>query len=138
MEINKFYLTEFFLRCFTGILFFALGYDKIFRMGIGKVVKSFHAEAESHHVPEVLLWGIAAYTSVAEFTCGLLLIAGAFKIWALALLGLDLLLVAFAISFMKPLWDMKHVLPRFLFVIILILVPSHWNGWSVDKILLHS
>ncbi|MBC7864224.1 MAG: DoxX family protein [Bacteroidia bacterium] len=135
MEEYNFIAADLFLRCVAGLLFFFQGYDKLFRLGLKEVVKTFHYDAESHHVPDFFVWMIAIYSSFVEFFCGLLLILGLFKTWALVLLGLDIILVVFAFSFMKPMWDMKHVFPRFILLIALLVIPAQWGKFSLDQLI---
>lgn len=135
MEEYHYAFAELFLRCFAGVLFFFQGYDKLVRIGLKEVEKTFHFEAESHDVPDFFVWGIAVYSTLAEFFGGALLVAGIFKGWALVLLGADLVFVAFAFSFIKPMWDMKFVFPRFALVITLLVLPDAWEKWSLDRLI---
>jgi putative oxidoreductase len=67
-----------------------------------------------------------------EFAGGIALILGFYTNYALYLLGIDLLLAAFAFSLLQPMWDMKHLFPRFILVITLLLLPDAWNKFSID------
>jgi putative oxidoreductase len=104
-------------------------------MGLKEVVKAFHNDAEAHHIPEFMVWMIVLYTSFAEFIGGILLVTGLFSTIALAALGLDLILVVFAFTYLKPMWDMKHVFPRFILIVALLLLPDSHNNWSLDTLL---
>jgi uncharacterized membrane protein YphA (DoxX/SURF4 family) len=128
-------IADLFLRCVAGLLFFFQGYDKLFRLGLKQVVKTFHYDAETHHVPGFFVWMITIYSSFVEFFCGLLLILGLFQTGALLLLGVDIILVVFAFSFMKPMWDMKHVFPRFVLLITLLIIPASWGKFGLDQLI---
>ena len=74
----------------------------------------------------------AFYTSVVEFFGGILLIFGLFKPIVLALLGIDLIMVAMAFSIIEPMWDMKHVFPRLVLLSALMIIPHNWELYSID------
>ena len=103
-----------------------------FKVKINGVVNAFLDEAEHHHIHRPMVTLIAYYTSLVEFVCGITLVLGLFTDYSLYLLGLDLLLAAFAFSLVQPMWDMKHLFPRFILVITLLLFPAEWNKRSLD------
>jgi putative oxidoreductase len=137
MAEHKLQMAELFLRVFAGILFLFQGYDKLFKVKISGVIDTFKADAGRQHIPGFLVTSMAYYTSIVEFLGGLLLIFGLFTTCTLYLIGIDLLLVCFAFSFMQPMWDMKHVFPRFILVIILLVLPGEYNNFSFDHLLMH-
>lgn len=120
------------LRIFLGILFFMQGYDKLFRIGMKNVINAVDNPLEDHHLPSGLISLASYYTSIIELICGGCLIVGFFTNYALYLLGLDLLIVAFAFSIIKPMWDLQFVFPRLAILITLLLVPEEWNKLSID------
>ena len=135
MQEYKLQIAETILRVFTGVLFMFQGYDKIFKVKITGVVDTFLEEAEHHHIHRPWVTIVAYYTSIIEFFGGLLLIVGLFTNYSLILLGIDLVLVAFAFSVMNPVWDLRHVFPRLLLVATLLLLPNEWNKISLDFLL---
>jgi uncharacterized membrane protein YphA (DoxX/SURF4 family) len=135
MSEYKLQIAELFLRCFTGILFLFQGYDKLFRIKIPAVIETFRSDAYHHHIPNFLVTALAYYTSIVEFFGGIFLIFGFFTHYAIYALGFDLIAVAFAFSCLEPMWDMKHVFPRFLLVILLLLLPLENNQFSLDHLL---
>jgi putative oxidoreductase len=137
MAEHKLQMAELFLRVFAGILFLFQGYDKLFKVKISGVIDTFKADAGRQHIPGFLVTSMAYYTSIVEFLGGLLLIFGLFTTCTLYLIGIDLLLVCFSFSFMQPMWDMKHVFPRFILVIILLVLPGEYNNFSFDHLLMH-
>jgi len=120
------------IRVFAGILFFFQGYDKLFKVKISGVINTFLEEAENHHIYRPLVTLMAWYTSIIELLCGFALLIGFFTDYSLVLLSVDLILAAFAFSFLQPMWDMKHLFPRFILVIALLLLPEEWNKFSID------
>ena len=134
MSVYHTSIAEAIVRLFAGILFLFQGYDKLFRIGMEGVTNSFLHETERHHVPLSLSRFVAYFTSIVEFAGGLMLILGLFTNYALYALGLDLLIVCLAFSFLQPMWDMKHVFPRLMLVIYLLMMPSSVRIFSLDHL----
>lgn len=135
MTDPKFQIAEFLIRIFAGILFLFQGYDKLFKIKMKEVISTFAIDTDRQKIPRPFVTLIAYYTSIVEFGGGILLICGLFTNYTLYALGLDLVLVCFAFSYMQALWDMKHVFPRFLLIILLLLLPEHYNFISLDHFL---
>lgn len=95
---------------------------------------AFRSEAAIYQVPRWLLSLLAYYTSLTEFIGGALLLVGLFSDIALVLLIIDLILVSIAFSFIEPMWDTKHVFPRFIALIALLLLQSGNNPYSLDQL----
>ena len=128
----KLQIAETIIRVFAGILFLFQGYDKIFNVKISGVVTTFLEEAEHHHIHKPWVTVVAYYTSFVEFLGGLLLILGLYTNCTLILLGIDLIMVALAFSVMNAIWDLRHVFPRLMLVITLLILPNEWNKISLD------
>ena len=128
-------LAEFFLRIFLGILFFFQGYDKLINLKLGKVIETFQQEFESKKLPRFVHVLAAYFSSCTELIGGLLLLLGLFRGIALVALGLDLVLVSLAFSYLHPLRDMRHVFPRFILLILLLLFPSENALFSLDYLI---
>lgn len=122
-------------RVFLGLLFFFQGYDAVFNIKIKGVTEVFLFPLESKGIPKFLIVCGAYFTSYVELIAGLLLIVGFFKYCALYLIGIDLLLVAFAFGLMKPMWDIQYVLPRLILLIFLLVVPIEWDLLSLDHLI---
>ena len=112
----KLQIAETIIRVFAGILFLFQGYDKIFNVKISGVVVTFLEEAEHHHIHKPWVTVVAYYTSFVEFFGGLFLIFGLFTNYSLILLGIDMIMVAFAFSVMNAVWDLRHVFPRLMLI----------------------
>ena len=134
MSIYHTSIAEAIVRLFAGILFLFQGYDKLFRIGMDGVTNSFLHETERHHVPLSVIRFVAYFTSVAEFIGGALLMLGLFTNYALCALGVDLLIVCLAFSFLQPMWDMKHVFPRLILVVFLLMMSSTTRLFSLDHL----
>ncbi len=132
MTEYKYYIAESMIRVFAGILFFFQGYDKLFNIKMPGVIDTFMGNAARHHVSRLMVSLLAYYTSVVEFVGGLFLVFGIFTNYTLFALGVDLILVCFAFSFLEPMWDMKHVFPRLLLVFILLILPLEHDKLSLD------
>lgn len=135
MTEYKLYIAETLIRVFAGILFFFQGYDKLFKIKMRGVIDTFMADASRRNISRPVVSIIAYYTSLVEFFGGLLLVLGLFSTYTLLALGVDLLFVAFAFSFLEPMWDLKHVFPRFILVILLLILPIEQNIFSIDYLI---
>ena len=132
MTEYKLYIAESMIRVFAGILFFFQGYDKLFKIKMAGVIDTFMGDASRHNIPRPMVSFMAYYTSIVEFIGGIFLVFGILTNYTLCALGLDLILVCFAFSFLEPMWDMKHVFPRFLLVILLLILPLENDKLSLD------
>jgi putative oxidoreductase len=135
MTINNLHIAELLIRLFAGILLIFQGYDKLFRIGIPGVIDVFKTDAQNKHIPLPLISGLAWYSSFTEFFGGLLLITGFCTSYALYALGIDLILVAIAFTYMETMWDMKHVFPRLVLVSTLLLLPPESRTISIDHLI---
>jgi uncharacterized membrane protein YphA (DoxX/SURF4 family) len=125
----------FFSRILLGLLLIVQGFDKIFVLGISKVVESFRFEFRRFNFPGPLLLLAALGSSIIEFAGGLFLIAGLGRDFVLPIIGFDLLLVSFAFTLIKPVWDMREVFPRFFLLVLLFIISPVFDPWSLDRLL---
>ena len=137
MELfNNESVLAFTLRVILGILFFMQGYDKVVKVKLPGVVKSFRYEFGNVKMPDFILVSAAYFSSIIELLGGLTLILGLFTKYSLYLLGIDLILVVAAFSLINPVWDMKIVFPRIIIWSILMVIPEAYNKLSLDYFLL--
>ncbi len=137
MELfNNESVLAFTLRVILGILFFMQGYDKVVKVKLPGVVKSFRYEFGNVKMPDFILVSAAYFSSLIELLGGLTLIIGLFTKYSLYLLGIDLILVVAAFSLINPVWDMKIVFPRIIIWSVLIVIPEAYNKLSLDYFLL--
>lgn len=133
-ELN-YNIAELFVRCFLGILFIFQGYDKLFVVKVKNVVNAFHHETDRKHIPDFLLVFTSYFTSITEFFGGILLVTGLFHQIVPVILAINLLVVAFAFSFLRPMWDLQHVFPRVV-LLTLILLLSNYFYFGLDALIL--
>lgn len=122
------------MRLFLGILFVIQGYDKVFSIGVGKVAESFRFELKKGFPPFIYSF-TAFFSSWVELLGGLLLLLGLFKPVVAVLLGIDLLMVAVAMSLMNPVWDMRAVFPRLLLLLVIMLAGMRSDVFSLDYLI---
>ena len=125
-----------FTRALLGMIFIMQGYGKIFTYTVSTVYRMFFKDFEKTFLPNWLIWATAYYTSYVELICGFLLIVGLFRKYALCLLGIDLLIVSLGHGLLEPIWDLQHVMPRAALLITILALPSQWDRWNLDNILL--
>ena len=123
------------LRLVTGTLFFFQGYDKIFKVKIDNVTRTFDDPMNPSFWPKPLLKPMIMLSSFAEMFGGIFLFFGLFKFATLSILSFDLLFVVFTFSSIKAMWDMQYFFPRFLFIIILWAIPFSADVYNLDKFL---
>jgi uncharacterized membrane protein YphA (DoxX/SURF4 family) len=123
-----------FTRVLLGIIFFMQGFGKIFVFTVPVVYAKFFAVFEPTILPKWLIWTTACYTSYVELIGGFLLVVGLFRKYALCLLALDLVIVSFGHGMLEPIWDLSHVIPRAILLIILFFVPREWDRWHADRV----
>jgi putative oxidoreductase len=136
MSDYRFYIAEFVVRLFLGIIIFFQGYDKVFKIGVSRVIHTFELDlVNKHNVPRSILTFAAFFTSYVELICGFLLIIGLFRYAALAFIGLDILIVSLAFSMIKPMWELKFVFPRVVLMGALLIFPQEWGILSIDNLI---
>jgi putative oxidoreductase len=124
----------FIARVFLGFIFFFQGYDAVFNIKINNVIETYQNMFENRKMPKFLIVLASWYTSYTEFFCGFLLIFGLFEYVALFLLGINLIVAAIGFGLNTPIWDPKHVFPRLVLILLLLLVPQAWHAWSLDNL----
>ncbi|CAN5229691.1 hypothetical protein BH09BAC5_BH09BAC5_12410 [soil metagenome] len=128
-------IAVFLTRLVLGILFFFQGYDKIFRLGLAKTENAIADALHNTKLPVPFVKFTVAVSSLIELIAGLMLIAGFLIYPALAALGIDLLIVVFAMSLREPLWDMRYLWPRLVLLLLLLLLPALHDRISIDHLM---
>ena len=123
------------LRVTGGMLFFFQGYDKVYKVGVKQVVETFNDPFQKTPLPRFMLKPMVLISSYLEMICGLLLAFGLFRDVALYLLAADLAAVALMFSAMKAMWDMQFFFPRFIMILLLLLLPSATDQFCLDNLL---
>jgi putative oxidoreductase len=123
------------LRIILGSMFLIQGYDKVVRVKLPGVIQAFKFEFGEIKIPNFIVALGAYLSSYIELICGLMLILGLITQYALFLLGLDLILVSFALSIITPAWDMAIVFPRLVVWSILMYLPRTIDLFCLDHFL---
>lgn len=122
-------------RVFLGLLFFFQGYDAVFRVGIGSVIRTYQNSFASKGIPPFLTVFGSWFTSYVELIGGLLLVFGLFRYPVMYLLGLDLIVASIAFGIANPMWDMRFVFPRLALLLFLLSIPAVWDRACLDALL---
>jgi putative oxidoreductase len=125
-------------RVFLGMLFFFQGYDAVFNVKVSNVILTFEQSFRQKGLPRFFTVAGSWFTSITELGCGVLLILGLFTYPALYLLGANLLFAAFGFGFNGPVWDTKHVMPRLILLLFLLIIPPSWNMWGLDQLIFNA
>ena len=112
-----------FVRICLGILFFFQAYDKIFVTGLKEFTHDVTSGTKRSGVPIAFVKFSTYLSSYIELVGAVLLILGLFLSWAYLILAINLIMVVLGLSFLQPLWDMKHVFPRIVMLTFLLVVP---------------
>lgn len=119
-------------RVFLGLLFFFQGYDAVFTVRIKNVIEAYRQTFTSKGIPTYLLVMACWFTAGTELAGGVLLLLGLFKYLVLYLLGLNLLIAATGFGINTPMWDTRHVMPRLILLLLLLLLPQAADIFSID------
>lgn len=136
MEIKEIlnHFLPFMIRLILGSLFFFQAYDKLVRIGLKETFATAYSGYRDHRVPQWFVRLSIWLSTFIELIGGVLLILGLFKSIALILLGINLIMVVFAFSYLRGMWDMQHVFPRLVLLIALFLIPFQWDVWTLDQL----
>jgi len=122
------------VRVFLGFLFFFQGYDAIVKIGMRQVINTYADTFSRKGIPNFFTRFAAFFTAYTELIGGALLILGLFEIPALYLLGMNLVIAAIGFGINQPLWDLRHVFPRLILLMFLLVIPMEWHNWSLDAL----
>lgn len=134
--INQYHyiLAALIARVFLGCLFFFQGYDAIFNVKIQNVIGVFENDFTKKGIPKFMTICASWFTTYTELICGFFLILGLFEYAALYLLGLNLIVAAVGFGINSPIWDTRHVFPRLVLILFLLVLPQSWNILSLDHL----
>lgn len=119
-------------RVFLGLLFLFQGYDAVFNVKIKNIINNYENSFQSKGIPKFLTFIGVWFTSLTELFGGLFLILGLFKYYTLYLLGLDLLIASTAFGIASPMWDTRHVFPRLILLLFILLIPADIDTLNLD------
>lgn len=119
------------IRLLAGLVFFLQGYAKVFTWGLDNVYAMAFGKMEAIF-PQWLLGATNYFTASMELLCGLLLIVGLFRDYAIYVLGLVLLVVSFGHGAAEGIWKMDDVIFRAILLAALLFLPREWDRFSLD------
>ena len=122
-------------RLFLGMLFFFQGFDALFTIGLKDIGETYRSAFAEKGIPNILTSAGILFTTLTELFGGLLLVFGIYRYYTLYILGANLLAATMAFSIVKPMWDTKHVFPRLAVLTFLMLLPTHWDIYSLDHLI---
>jgi putative oxidoreductase len=134
MAILPEHIAPLLVRLMLGLLFFAQGYDKVFHIGVSRVIETIRPSYRKLRLPSPLITLSAYFTSYVELAGGLLLITGLFKYFSLYLLGLDLIVVAFGFCILNPVWHMSQVFYRLALLVFLLVYPNELDTLTLSRL----
>jgi len=123
-------------RVFLGCLFFFQGYDAVFNVRIKHVISTFETDFANKGIPGFLTVIASWFTTLTALIGGALLILGLFEYTALYLLSANLIIAAIGFGINTPVWDTRHVFPRLVLTLLLLIMPQSWNVISLDHLFL--
>lgn len=136
MELNR-SVALLTMRMLLGLIFLMQGYGKVFTMGVENMFHSgFFYGTFKDLLPDTVIWSTAYYTSYVELIGGLLLVLGFKSRYALFALASVLIIVSFGHGLAEPIWDLSHVMYRAILIIGLLLLPTEWDNYSLDRLIL--
>jgi putative oxidoreductase len=133
----KLSLAEALVRIVLGLLFFFQGFDKLFVIKMSEVVELFMMDAQRRHIPKSMVAFMSYFTSLIELFGGLSLILGFYSDYAMIFLSFDIIMICFSFSLMHAMWDLRHVFPRLILLVILLLLPANAHYFCLDYLINH-
>lgn len=138
MEIFQDYKSEYALlivRLVAGILFFAQGYDKVFRIHLRESGEASAQALRDLPFSAGFIKTIIVVTALTELICGAMLIVGLWILPCSYILAACLLPVTIAMSMKEPMWNVQQVMTRLALLVFLLVVPTESHLISVDHLL---
>ncbi len=120
------------MRLWLGGILIAQAYDKLFNIGIQNVSQVIEFKISAFKLSPSFYKAFAAITSLLEFIGGILLVLGFLSVFAYSAIALDIVLISLAFSLTTPMWDMRHVFPRFIILIVLMFAGTQQDWFSLD------
>ena len=123
-------------RLILGFIFLFQGYGKIFNIGVENLyAMDFFQGTFKDILPDFIIRITAYYTSYIELLGGFLLIIGYKTNYALYALASVIIIVTIGHGLAEPIWDLSHVFPRTILLILLLILPRDWDTFSVDNLI---
>ncbi|HSY49497.1 MAG TPA: DoxX family protein [Thermoanaerobaculia bacterium] len=123
-------------RLVLGLIFFMAGVWKVFVLGPAGHVQRFFLPFQHTFLPVWSLWAVGFTIPFVELIAGGLVIIGWKIRYALAALGVVLVIVTFGHLLEQPLYAFhEHVIPRLALVLFVLLMPTEVDRFSLDHLL---
>jgi thiosulfate dehydrogenase (quinone) large subunit len=123
-------------RLVLGLIFFMAGVWKVFVLGPAGHVQRFFLPFQHTFLPVWSLWAVGFTIPFVELIAGGLVIIGWKIRYALAALGVVLVIVTFGHLLEQPLYAFhEHVIPRLALVLLVLLMPAEVDRFSLDHLL---
>ncbi|NNC82875.1 MAG: DoxX family protein [Flavobacteriales bacterium] len=126
-----------FVRVSLGILFLFQAIDKIFTVGLKEFTSTILSGMKKDQVPPGFIRFSAYVSSYIELVGGVFLILGLFLPEVYIILALNLIMVILSFSYMQALWDLKHVFPRMVLLVFLMIMSHELDLYSLDHFFFH-
>lgn len=123
-----------FARLILGLIFFMVGFYKVFQIGPIEHVHNLFIEPYSKtFLPTWMLWIVGIIIPFIELVAGAFVILG-FRIReALISIGFVLVIVTFGHLLIEPFYEFHtHVIPRLALMIFILVLPSEDDRFSID------
>ncbi|MDH3731907.1 MAG: DoxX family membrane protein [Gemmatimonadota bacterium] len=122
-----------FARGTLGLLFFMVGWEKVFRMGpVGHARRLFVEPYAETWIPSALLWAFGTAIPVFELAAGALLLVGLGVRQVAIGVGALLLLVTYGHLLVEPFFDVTtHIFPRLVLVFVVLALHEH-DPWRLE------
>lgn len=128
------FFLPFMVRVILGFLLFFQSYDIIFRIGMRQTSHTIYDATRQKGIPDWFA-NLSIYASTyIQLIGGALLIIGLFTPLAMIAIGINLIMVTVGFSYLKGIWDMKHVFPRLVLLIILFFIDAKTDILSLDAL----
>lgn len=125
----------FMIRVILGTLLFFQSYEIVARIGIGETCRTVYEGTREKKIPDWFA-NVSVYLSTyIQLIGGGLLILGLFTPIVMIIIGINLIMVCIGFSYLKGIWDMLHVFPRLILLIILMVIYSEADMISLDYLL---
>ena len=123
------------IRVVLGALFFFQAYDKVVRIKLKNEFEEVRIGTKEKGIPDWFAQLSVYATSYLELIGGVLIAVGLFTVPVMYAFAVHLMIISIGFGYLKGLWDLKHVFPRLILLIILFLIPLGWNVLSLDYLI---
>ena len=125
----------FMIRVILGTLLFFQSYEILVRIGMTETCNTVYEGTREKKIPDWFSKISVYFSTYIQLIGGGLLILGLFTPIVMIIIGINLIMVCIGFSYLKGIWDMKHVFPRLVLLIILFLIYSDLDVLSLDYFL---